>query len=369
MSVYLLFSSRVLLMKHFFSFIISIATLLGSSTLTFPIYEWAIIGAGPGGITALGVLLNLNINPQTIIWIDREFNLGRMGKYYRNVPGNLQTKRLTSYINECETFQKFKSQTRDALFTYDPELFQPLYIMIEPLIDATHYLRSQTYSLQDSVISVTRDNNYWILEGENNTIYAHKVILAIGSHPKKHYYPLVEINSDEALDKEKLYSFVLPQDCIAVFGGMHSALLILKNLSELGVKKIINFYASPYFYGKPGAAGLEGITAEWAKTVLENNPPANLIRVQNTQENINEYLPLCNKVIYAMGYERNPILVNGSSTYQFDESTGVIEPHLYGIGIAFAPTMKMANGKRVELNGFNTYLKYAQILIPNWIKQ
>ena len=329
-------------------------------------YEWAVIGAGPAGITVLSVMLALNIDPSTIIWIDPEFNVGRMGRYYRNVPGNLQTKRLTSYITNCNTFNKFESETRDALFTYDPETFQPLHIIVNPLIDTTNYLRSQVAYLQETVVSISHSGPELTLKCRTNVIHTHKAILAIGSHPKILDYNLAKIDPDEALDKEKLAKKITADDCIAVFGGMHSALLILKYLSELNVKMVINFYSSPYFYGRPGTAGLEGITAEWAKNVLENNPPINLMRIKNTTENISTYLPLCNKVIYAIGYEKNPILIDGNYEYSFDETTGIIAPNVYGIGIAFAPTMTLDNGKKVDLNGFNTYLNYAQELIPIW---
>jgi hypothetical protein len=144
---------------------------------------------------------------------------------------------------------------------------------------------------------------------------------------------------------------------------MHSAILILKFLSECSVKQLINFYAEPYFYDAPG---LEGVTALWAKNVLEQNPPSNLSRVLNTPENMARLLPMCNKVIYAIGYEPNPIIVNGTSRLLFDECSGVIAQDLYGIGIAFPPT-GMVNGQKIAKNGLHAYLGYAKRLIPQWI--
>lgn len=329
-------------------------------------YQWAIIGAGPAGITALAVLLESCIDPCTIIWIDPEFNVGRMGKYYRNVPSNTKVKQLMGYINSCGVFKKFVSSSRDALFASDPEEFYPLHTIVDPLIDATRYIQSQIISLQDMVGAVNKHGDEWVLECTTTHIRAHKVILAIGSHPKKLDYQLPVIPSDEAVDKDKLALYVDSNDCIAVFGGMHSAMLILKYLSELGVKHIINFYTTPYFCRIPGAESLEGITEFWVKNILEKNPPANLLRMENTPENVDKFLPMCNKVMYAIGYEKNPLCINGRYDWEFDEKTGIIEPNLYGIGIAFAHTITLRNKKKVAINGFGIYISHAHSLIPKW---
>ena len=60
-------------------------------------YDWAVIGAGPAGITAVAELLANKIDKSAILWLDPEFDVGRLGTYYRNVPGNLQAKRLVTY--------------------------------------------------------------------------------------------------------------------------------------------------------------------------------------------------------------------------------------------------------------------------------
>lgn len=338
------------------------------SGLTHKNYSWAVLGAGPAGITAVAVLLDQNIDPSDIIWIDPEFTVGRIGKFYRNVPGNLQTKRLTSYVNNCPYFKDFTSPSRDALYQFDPEEFQPLYTIVDPLLDMTAHLSRKVCILKNTISSLTRNNEHWILQGDDCTINAHKVILAIGSKPKRLQYDLPEIPLDVALDKEKLAACISPDDAIAVFGGMHSALLVLKFITELSVKKIVNFYTSPYIYGKPGYPGLEGITAFWAKNVLEDQPPSNLIRALDTADNVKTLLPQCNKVIYAIGYEPNPISINGSLNLAFDEETGIIDDHVYGIGIAFPPTTYY-RGKKFAANGVNTYLHYAKKRVALWIAQ
>ncbi|HEX4069485.1 MAG TPA: hypothetical protein VHX42_05295 [Candidatus Babeliales bacterium] len=326
-------------------------------------YQWAVVGAGVAGITALAVLLDCGVEPSAIAWIDPEFNIGRIGKYYRDVPGNVQTSRLILYVQGCPYFKDIISPSLDALYTYNSDEYQPLHVIADPLGDFTAYLRNQVDSMQDSISSLDYNDDHWVLQGTHHIINAEKVILAIGAYPKSLNFDVPEIPLDEALNKNTLATLVSPDDSIAVFGGMHSAILILKFLSDLSVKKIVNFYLDPYFYGAPG---LEGATAAWAQNVLEQNPPSNLSRVLSTPENRKAILPQCTKAIYAIGYQMNPIIVNGSSNLLFDENSGIIATNLYGIGMAFPPT-GIINGQKIARNGLMTYLTYAKRLVPQWV--
>jgi hypothetical protein len=327
-------------------------------------YSWAIIGAGVAGITSLAVLIDAGVDPATIAWIDPEFNIGRMGKYYRNIPGNVQTSRLLLYLKECPYFKDIPSAFKEALYSYKLEEYQPLHVIVDPLIDFTQYLRNRVNPIQDTITSLEYDGDHWSLQASNGTLNAQKVILAVGAYPKKLNYDIPEIPLDEALDRNILATYVSPEDCIAIFGGMHSAILLLKYLAEGNLaKRVINFYIDPYFYGAPG---LEGATGAWAQEVLEKNPPSNITRVLSTPENLQNLLPLCNKVIYAIGYQQNPIIVNGSTKLLFDEHTGVIDHNLYGIGIAFPPT-GIINGQKIAKNGLVTYITYAKKLVPQWV--
>lgn len=326
-------------------------------------YDWAIVGAGFAGITALAVLINEEIEPKTIAWIDPEFNVGRVGKYYREVPGNIQAKHLTEYVENCPLFKGIESAALEKLYTYDPEQFQFLEVIVDPLLDFTAYLQNMVVPIQDAVVSLTRIGDYWDVETSTSVLHAKKVILAIGAKPKSLHYNIPEIPLDDALNKNKLAQHVSSDDCVAVFGAMHSAMLVLKYLSECSVKKIINFYLDDYFIGSPG---LEGATALWVQEVLEKQPPANLVRVISTPTNRAKLLPECTKAVYAIGYETTKMLVNGSFNIMFDECRGIIDEDLYGIGIAFPPT-GIFNGQKIAKNGLFAYLMYAKKLVPRWI--
>ena len=168
--------------------------------------EWVIIGAGPAGIIVLGVLLDLGTDPKSIIWVDPEFNVGRMGKYYSTVPGNAKTKQFIEFINACNTFQEANSPAVAKLYDMDQETEYPLQVIVEPLCDISKYLCTKVNCKTDKLCSLSFENNVWKVGLTNSPcIKTSHVILAVGAHPKKLDYDCkYEIPLDLALDKNVL---------------------------------------------------------------------------------------------------------------------------------------------------------------------
>ena len=203
------------------------------------------------------------------------------------------------------------------------------------------------------------------------------MVLATGSRPRSLDYQCTnEIGLDTALSKECLAQSVNREDSLAVVGSSHSAVLVLKFLSELQVKRIVNFYKSPLQYSVDmgawtlhNASGLKGIAAQWAKEVLEKNPPANLMRVYNSKEARDAWLGVCNKIIYAVGFERNdlPIINGDASEVSYDDCSGTIAPRLFGIGIAFPEKYTDPLGNVEHRVGLNSFMEYAQRIVPEWL--
>ena len=339
--------------------------------------QWAIIGAGPAGIITVSLLLWLGIKGTDIAWLDPEFNVGRMGQLYTNVPGNLTTAGFIKFINACPIFKEFYSPTIEALSQYDPEKFYELKFFVDPLVDITKHLRTRVFSIQNKLTSLDFDNDIWRIGIEGGIFTAAHVVLAIGSHPRSlDYDNKPEIPLDIALDRASLAKQVAVEDSIAVVGSAHSAILLLKFLSELPVARIINFYKKPIVYAVQSDGwvmnqeeGLKGTAAEWAQNVLEKNPPANLIRIFNKPEALKAWLPICNKIIYAVGYERNPLPpINGTlNNITYDDRTGVIAPRLFGIGIAFPEKYTDPSGHTYHRVGLPFFMEYALRVIPEWI--
>lgn len=342
--------------------------------------EWLVVGAGPAGILTVGLLHDLGISYKDIAWVDPEFNVGRIGKFYQNVPANNATGPFIDFINDCKTFSECTAPSLEKLRTSDPTSFPNLGVIAEPLQDITNYLISQVQAYKGHLEDVHFAQNVWHATIDDVAITSNHVVLATGAEPRQLDYGLDyeqthTIPLDHALDPNKLAHSVTPQDIVAVFGGAHSAVLLLKFLYELNVKHVLNFYRTPLVYATDTSAhalnsimGLKGATALWAKTILEGpKPPANIVRIINTPENRKLFLPLCTKVIYAVGYQQSELpLAEAYNNLAYDPTSGIIAPRLFGIGLAF-PEQAVIDGTTAYRVGLTSFMEYAQRVIPEWV--
>lgn len=330
--------------------------------------SWTVVGAGPSGILTMGRIVDSGVPCDQIVWLDTEFNVGRMGKLYRNVPGNGRIEQYIALLQGCNVFGEVKSEAIDHLFSLPLDHAPQLSVFVEPLLDITNYLRTKVVALEDEMVALDFHDDQWHIQTKQTSFCSDNVVLATGSHPRQvHYKGVPQIPLDIALDKTALAEYVSADDRVALIGSGHSAMLILKHLTELPVASIVNFYSKPIVYPVPmrggiawQEAGLKGDVAVWAKTVFEVNPPANVARIVSTPEAIESMLPECTKVIFAVGFDRNELpAINGdASIYEnYDRSSGVIAPRLFGIGIAFPQEQADPLGNVEELVGL-PYLRF-----------
>ncbi len=297
-------------------------------------FEWAIIGAGPAGILALGKLLDSGVHPKTILWLDPAFEVGDLGLLWSNVSSNTTVKLFLAFLYGCASFQ-YKQTSKDfAINHLNPEETCELKHIVEPLQWITEQLMTKAECQLTMVNQLTLNNRMWHLSTNKETFLAKKVILAIGAEPMvldktKPYIPLSTALNPKALAREIHLS-----ETIGVFGSSHSAILILEQLVNLGVKKIINFYRSPccYAFQYDGQiifdnTGLKGKAAEWAHQYIDGILPQQLERHMSNPEHIDKFLPQCQKVIYAVGFQlRNTLIVEHYDYHQYNPFLGIIAP-------------------------------------------
>jgi hypothetical protein len=339
--------------------------------------DWVVIGAGPAGIATVGVLLDIGVSHDALVWIDPEFNVGNLHNF-PYVPANNKTKEFIAFVNACKVFQECTCPALDVLHRLDPEQHHELRVMIEPLRCITAHLRTKITALQDSLTALNFNDNRWhVGTSSGSTVLAKHVILATGSHPKNLTYAESKIVPlDVALNPAALARIITATDNVSVIGSSHSAILILKFLSELAVqpRTITNFYRNKLQYaadmgGWSTGHSLKGVAAEWAKNVLEKNPPKNLVRLYSTPALLKSFLPACSKIMYAIGFERNQLPPLNSTTpiTDYNEHTGFIAPRLFGIGIAFPELVTNPVGNSNYCIGLDCFMEYAQSMIPHWM--
>src|SRR5262245_19729380 len=82
--------------------------------------DWLIVGAGPAGLIAASVFLDIGVDPKSIVLLDPTFEVGRMGQFYSKVESNNKAREFVAFINASITFQQCKCPSIDALKQMNP---------------------------------------------------------------------------------------------------------------------------------------------------------------------------------------------------------------------------------------------------------
>ena len=335
------------------------------------------MGAGPAGIAAVGRLLDNSIPAEDILWIDPSFAVGDLGSLWLNVSSNTKVKYFNDYLNASRAFAYEYAEANFGLSHLDPERTCILNYVVEPLQWISTHLAKLVTIGQGLVHRLFLTERAWSLDTSAGTFKAQNVILATGASPSSLHYPGVEvIPFEHAIDKKKLAKAIKTHETYAVFGSSHSAIIILRYLVDLGVKKIINFYRSPCRYAIEMGdwilfdnTGLKGETAAWARANIDGTLPKSLVRYNTTEPNIARYLSECDKVIYAVGFEKkNNIIIGDYENMEHNSHTGIIAPGLFGLGIAYPELKADPFGYMETQVGLWKFMVYLNKVLPIWLK-
>lgn len=337
--------------------------------------NWAVIGAGVAGITAVAKLLDKGVEGNNVHWICPDFEVGDLGRKWRNVSGNTSVKRVKDFLLGSAAFELENKQSDFAIFSMNEEDTCYLRDIVEPLEWSTSNLMRKVNTYKNKAEKIDScAGGVQVTLCNNQKIYTNKVIVAIGCEPKKALYKgIKEIALEKALDPSKLTQEVGSNDIVGVFGSSHSAALILKALHEIGVKKIVNFYLEDLVYAEDTGkgimhdnTGLKGIAATWAKQYLEDGRVSNLVRIRSDERTIAKYLPQMNKVVYSIGFDRRKLEIDSDSARDYDKTTGQIIKNVYGFGIAYPCVMKDLSGQDELQVGVAKFMKQLDVCLDNW---
>lgn len=340
-------------------------------------FQWAVIGAGPAGIASVGKLLDHGIPPEHILWVDPYFKVGDLGLFWPNVSSNTKVKLFKNFLLAVNSFGYQESPIDFQLNHLPEDETCTLGFVVEPLQWVTEHLLKKVQAVKTTIHSMFLSERLWSLSSDTERYYAKNVILATGALPSALNYPGVNvIPFDVAIDKEKLSLVAHHDQTYGVFGSSHSAIIILKHLVELGVKKVINFYRSPCSYAIDMGdwilfdnTGLKGQSAAWARENIDGVLPPNLVRHNVSDPNIARFLPECDQVIYAVGFQTRKTIVIGDYEYsRHNPYVGIIGPGLFGLGIAYPETRADAYGNVEAQVGLWKFMVYLNKIMPIWLK-
>lgn len=339
-------------------------------------YKWAVVGAGPAGIYVVNKILSFGIDPKDLLWIDPCFKVGDLGKYWSNVASNTKVKLFTKFLNTIDTYVSSTLKNTFIIDSLNQDETCKLQYIVEPLQWITDSLCNKVVSCFSKINKINFANNVWTLHGDNITCFAEKVVLATGATPKRLDYSLAELDFEDAIDKDKLIDKISRNETVAVFGASHSAFIIIRNLVELGVKRVINFYNNPCKYAVDMGdwilfdnTGLKGDTAIWVHENIDGTLPNNLVRYISDADNIARYLPEADKVVYAIGFEaRQNIQVCDFKKLHYNHTNGILAPGLFGIGIAYPELKSDILGNFEYQVGIWKFAQYLDKIFPVWVK-
>ena len=340
-------------------------------------YQWGVIGAGPAGIAAVGKLLDHGIAAKEIIWIDPKFTVGDFGTVWRNVPSNTKVELFLKFLHAADSFDYKNCPIDFELNHAQKNKTCDLSLMADPLQWVSDHLKSKVHAMQDVAETLKLKERAWEITLKGTKISAKNIILANGADPKSLPFCKPEsISLNVAMDRVKIKDYINSNDTIAVFGSSHSAILVLRNLIENGAKQVINFYRAPLLYAVYmndwilfDDTGLKGPTAEWARSYIDGTLPENLLRIYSNSENIDHHLPQCNKVVYAVGFERRALpIIADLGHVNYIEQAGIIAPGLFGFGIAFPQAKMNSLGIQEYRVGLWKFMDYLQNILPLWLK-
>ncbi|CAN8104728.1 unnamed protein product [Discula destructiva] len=381
-------------------------------------YEAVVVGAGAAGIGAVGNLLEQNKSP--ILWVDDLFDGGRLNKCYREVPSNTKVKYFTKYAEGVEPFRAVAKATPEPnamshLLSLDPEKTCHIAQAADLCLMLTKGLTEEqgVFKHQGRVTDASWSNSIWTISVSSPTssptqIDASRLVLCTGSSPISGPLPasvshLSAIHLDTALSPTKLTA-TLPTDApahVAVIGASHSAILVLRNLSNLASSshphlRIKWFTRHPLRYAEEQPdgwilrdnTGLKGEVATWARANLEPEALASSpvrahltpVRTSHTDESETYARELadCTHVCQAIGYKVDALpelRVDGVAvTPVYDHATGGFTakeggdriPAMYGAGIAFPERTTDPHGNVEYAVGLFKFMNFLKKVTPGW---
>lgn len=334
-------------------------------------YAWTIVGAGAAGIGAIGRLLDSGVAGRDICWIDPKFDAGDLGSHWSCVSSNTNVALFTDFFNACRSLRYGDCPVH--LGELDPDDTCELAHVAEALRWTSRHLAETVDVRSGKVAQLTSVANCeWLLVGPGLEVRSRKVILAQGSEPTVLGYSTPRIPIEVALDPPKVGTQGLAGKRVAVFGSSHSAVIVIRNLLEVGAT-VVNFYRNPLRYALPmegwilhDSTGLKGQTAKWARANLHAECGHALERYRSIDENVGAHLPGCDVAVYATGFQRRRLRIDDILDPEYDTRNGIIAPGVFGIGIAYPELVTDPYGHQEFHVGLFKFKNYLERVFPLW---
>jgi len=339
------------------------------------IFDWCVVGDGAASLTAISKLLDRGVEKKDILWIAASFNLGDLGKYWRDVPANTKVSVFQDYLKSTEYFGYDSLPESLTIKSMKGDSFCKLSDIVEPLMKISEKIKGDVSSVEGLVYEVNEVDGLKEIKYTQGdkccTLSAKKVILGIGSVPvaQSEFKNMLELR--DVLSVDSLRSLELSGAIVGIFGGSHSAVLAIMNVLKHRAN-VINIYKHPLRYAisqEDGIiydnTGLKGEVADWSKKNMHGQN-LSCMRVHYQDINLSDYLKKCHYIVNAIGFKRRSLPINGMELDHCPYS-GIISYGIYGCGIAY-PEKVIGLAGNIEWSvGLNKFSVYMDRVLPIWM--
>jgi hypothetical protein len=335
----------------------------------------AIIGFGISGMLVYLELLNKGVSASNILIIDRDFSGGDLSTLWYSINSNTVWKQVKDALNSYELCNAVLSKFNhiDDSITSLIELPKILRTSIN---NSYQYKQSEIHATFVSSLTYSSDSKKWSIETPMGVLIAEGVFLCYGGEPKTLDIPTRWIPLSIALNKDSLKKHVEPGATYAVFGTSHSGTLILKNLTDCGVKAVgIYKTPKPFQYARDNVhGGIKQESAQIADDIIADKYPDISLLQYNDIGKVLRTVQKADACVCAIGFQPReiPITVdtNKKSSRKYSPESAKIDdcPNLYGFGMAF-PGVTVIDGKIYEDISLPSFQLQISRCIPEILNQ
>ena len=345
-----------------------------------------VVGAGPGGIAAV---LALQQQKRTVIWVDPEFQSGRLSRYL-TVPCNTKVDILAGESNFQHPLMRQVGESEPAVAA----ALQRLLAEAEPLPNSTDpsqlgwttlgackrvfdavtlgALRAQGVSQRiGKVTRLTPAGGKWMatVEGlgkRSSQVKVSSVVLATGAEPKVAPLPNA-LSAEKTFDKEALQQRLRPNQRLAVLGNSHTAAVALAKLQDFAKPMALSVtcfgrrplrcaeWLPEHNVYRYNSTGLKGFGAVFGRECMIEG--TDWLEVQDVKDfNPEDW----DWIVDCTGYVKSPLPpidgVAKANELQRDEASGALlcaPPGLFALGVPWGEAPGRLWGKGLQaLDGF-----------------
>ena len=123
--------------------------------------KWAVIGAGPAGIAAVGRLIDHGVKPQDIVWIDPFFQVGDLGRKWSQVSSNTKVDLFIKFLHASPAFKFSDCPIDFDIHRFPPEATCMLEHVVYPLQWITNHLAESGIAVKNTVTALIQEESHW----------------------------------------------------------------------------------------------------------------------------------------------------------------------------------------------------------------